>query len=210
MFCFSSLCFASDCCVVLGQCGWSGFVHEAVIVLSSGSEGWSLNGSALDPGERCLMSERRKHGSWNRLSGQSDHHSGRVQLQPHTGLYPLQHQPEPLPTTPCPHVSIYLSTDCIISISLSSEGPFTVHRVLIDGVKHKKKCVYIDICPHYLYHQPPAGGAFCILSPHISLWFIQKNRWGMIFYLIWLVCELSALPNNLQCVRRRPPFMLST
>lgn len=77
-------------------------------------------------------------------------------------------------------------------------------------VQTQKKCVYIDICPHYLYHQPPAGGAFCILSPHISLWFIQKNRWGMIFYLIWLVCELSALPNNLQCVRRRPPFMLST
>lgn len=46
------------------------------------------------------MSKRRKDGSW-----QSDHHGGRVQLQPHTGLHTLQHQPEPLPTSTRAHVS---------------------------------------------------------------------------------------------------------
>lgn len=66
--------------------------------------------------ERRLMSKRRKDGSW-----QSDHHGGRVQLQPHTGLHTLQHQPEPLPTSSCPHVSVTHT----LSHTYRSESPAT-------------------------------------------------------------------------------------
>ena len=78
------------------------------------------------------MSKRRKDGSW-----QSDHYGGRVQLQPHTGLHTLQHQPEPLPTSSRPHVSARTLAHWI-----------TCHELIKSELS---KCIYLPKLIHMLF-----------------------------------------------------------
>lgn len=74
-----------------------------------------------------------KHGSW-----QSDHHGGRVQLQPHAGLHTLQHQPEPLPTSSRPHVSIHMHTHLLRVCELNQAGFIFFLSLNLEHIKHLK------------------------------------------------------------------------
>lgn len=74
-----------------------------------------------------------KDGSW-----QSDHHGGRVQLQPHAGLHTLQHQPEPLPTSSCPHVSICMHTHQLRVCELNQTGFIFFLSLNLEQIKHLK------------------------------------------------------------------------
>ena len=92
------------------------------------------------------MSKRRKDGSW-----QSDHYGGRVQLQPHTGLHTLQHQPEPLPTTSCPHVSAHTLALWI-----------TCHELIKSELR---KCINLPILIHMLFPFK------CVIFKHSVIYF---------------------------------------
>lgn len=95
--------------------------------------------------EQHLMSKLWKDGSW-----QSDHHCGRVQLQPHTGLHALQHQPEPLPAPTRPHVSSRSHTHTNTHTQLLWAGKVKSERNIFSL---SKWILFVIFIPNWVGHE---------------------------------------------------------
>lgn len=109
---------------LLFNCIWICFINIILVSLYVVTQIQALGlKDACSPDLRCTTvtcscPNHRCHGSQNILPGEGHHFRGWVQLQPDTGLHPLQHQPEPLPAPSCPHVSVCVQCSCNWNIDL--------------------------------------------------------------------------------------------
>lgn len=105
--------------------------------------------------ESCelLMPIRRKDGTWDSFSRQSYHNGGWVQLKPHPGIHPLQHQPEQIPAATCTYVSI---THELKKIS-NQENRNKLRKSLTASARENKRCMVwkTDDC---MWFQTELGG----------------------------------------------------